>query len=163
MWIEYHSEILAVESKLTEYFTQSKPIFSDSYERLAPPGLSETCWWEVYEESKKGKPSYLDRAQLLKHYFGLRKHQARTKYSGQMTLLYLFWEPANWEQIATCQKHRREIQEFQRAVDGSAIQFRSLTYADLWCDWMNVPELADHIRELRARYLVPVDLSNQDR
>jgi hypothetical protein len=37
------------------------------YERLAPP-KSDSYWWRVYEEAKRGTEQDLGRAQLIKHY-----------------------------------------------------------------------------------------------
>ena len=75
VWIETDTVDLAIESKLTEYLVPKRPAFSPAYDRLAPPGLAEPCWWQVYEQAKTAAPGYLDIAQLVKHYFGLRKHR----------------------------------------------------------------------------------------
>lgn len=156
VWIECEGEIIAVESKLTEYFTKTKPEFSDAYERLGPPGFSEQCWWDLYQEAKKGVRSYLDRAQLLKHYFGLRKYQQSTRFTGQMKFLYLFWEPTNAGEIEICKQHRSELAEFHKSVATSTIKFHSMSYLELWNAWENAPELADHVRHLRERYQLKV-------
>lgn len=158
VWIDYGQEIIAVESKLTEYFKKTKPKFSEAYERLAPPGLSEPCWWKLYQQSREADPSYLDRAQLLKHYFGLRKFRQRERFPGQVTLLYLFWEPTNWIEIEACRAHRREVQEFSDSVTGSQVGFRWMPYAQLWAEWQQVPQLLDHVAQLLSRYQVGVTL-----
>jgi hypothetical protein len=156
--IDYDREIIAVESKLSEYFQRTKPEFTEAYERLAPPRLSEPCWWEVYQEAKKGEPSYLDRAQLLKHYFGLRKFQETKPFSGQVTLLYLYWEPTNAREIETCHRHRSELAEFEKSVASSTVKFCSMSYPELWNAWQAIPKLDEHVRHLRERYEMKVDL-----
>lgn len=158
VWVEYEQETIAVESKLTEYFKKTQPKFSKAYEGLAPPGLSEPCWWNLYQQSKQSEPSYLDRAQLLKHYFGLRKFQQQERFPGQVTLLYLFWEPTNWIQIEACRAHRREAQEFSEAVAGSQVRFRWMPYAQLWAEWQQVPQLVDDVGKMRTRYQFGVTL-----
>ena len=155
--IDYDHEIIAVESKLSEYFQKTKPEFTEAYERLAPPRLSESGWWEVYQESKKGEPSYLDRAQLLKHYFGLRKFQETKQFSGQVTLLYLYWEPTNASEIETCYRHRSELAEFEKSVANSTVKFCSMSYPKLWNAWQAIPELDEHVRHLRERYQIKVE------
>lgn len=156
VWIEFDGEIIAIESKLTEYFTKTKPEFSPAYERLAPPGLSEPCWWNLYQEAKKGTPSYLDRAQLLKHYFGLRKFQQKKDAPGQMTLLYLYWRPVNADDIEVCKSHQSELAEFESSAADSEIKFRPMTYSQLWREWQQVSELTEHASNLQTRYQVEV-------
>jgi hypothetical protein len=73
VWIDRSDEVIAIESKLTEYFVEKQAKFSKACDRLAPPDHSEFCWWTVYEQAKEGKAQHLDIAQLIKHYFGLWK------------------------------------------------------------------------------------------
>lgn len=158
VWIEFDGEVIAIESKLTEYLAKTKPEFSPAYERLAPPGLSEPCWWNLYQDAKKGTPTYLDRAQLLKHYFGLRKFQQKKDAPGQITLLYLYWKPGNADDIEICKSHQLELAAFERSVADSEIKFCSMSYLQLWRDWQKVPELADHVHNLQSRYEAEVHL-----
>jgi hypothetical protein len=153
VWIERGNDVVAVESKLLEYLTPKKPDFSSAYDRLAPP-KSDPDWWRVYEEAKKGKEQYLDRAQLVKHYFGLNKFRKDHSECPQPTLLYLFWEPLNWQDVRECSQHRDEIKAFEEAVSDSQIKFCWMTYNDLWEQWSTVPDLTAHARCLKARYQV---------
>jgi len=153
VWIERENDVVAVESKLLEYLSPKKPEFSPTYEGLAPP-KSDPCWWEVYEEAKKGTEGYLDRAQLIKHYFGLNEFRHRHHECPKLTLLYLFWEPLNWSELGECRKHRDEVGDFAQAVANSPIKFRWMAYNDLWEEWSVVPDLAEHASHLKARYQV---------
>lgn len=127
VWIERDREVVAVESKLLEYL--KKPGFSTAYDRLAPP-KSDPIWWSLYGEAKKGTEQHLDRAQLVKHYFGLNQfRQCHTEWPA-LTLLYLFWEPLNWGEFGECTKHREEVQAFAQEVANSPIKFRCL-----WCSF----------------------------
>lgn len=153
VWIERENAIVAVESKLLEYLTPKASEFSPTYEGLAPP-KTDPCWWGVYEEAKKGTEGHLDRAQLIKHYFGLNEFRHRHPECPRLTLLYLFWEPLNWSELGECRKHRDEVGAFAQAVAKSPIEFRWMTYNDLWEEWSTVPDLAAHASHLTARYQV---------
>jgi hypothetical protein len=151
VWIEREHAFVGVESKLLEYLTPKKPEFSAVYARLKPP-TTDPCWWGVYEEAKQGTEGHLDRAQLIKHYFGLNEFRLRHCECPKLTLLYLFWEPLNWSELEECRKHRIEVGAFAQAVANSPIEFRWMTYNDLWEEWSAVPDLATHASLLKARY-----------
>ena len=152
VWIETDTVDLAIESKLTEYFVARRPVFSKAYDRLAPPVLAEPCWWQIYEQAKTTTPGHLDIAQLVKHYFGLRKHQQTT---GQTKpILFLYWEPLNAQTIPACQQHQHELAQLTTAVQESAITFRTMTYSQLWSSWSRISELAQHASNLINRYEV---------
>ena len=153
VWIERENDVVAVESKLLEYLDPKKAEFAPTYEGLAPP-KSDPCWWEVYKESKEGTEAHLDRAQLVKHYFGLNEFRQRHPECPTLTLLYLFWEPLNWSEFGECKKHREEVAAFAQAVANSPIKFQWMTYNDLWEEWSIVPDLAAHASHLKARYQV---------
>lgn len=153
VWIERENEIVTVESKLLEYLDQKKPEFARAYEELKPP-TSDPCWWEVYKEANKGTEGHLDRAQLVKHYFGLNEFRRGQQECPKLTLLYLFWEPLNWNELKECRKHREEVGAFAQAVADSPIEFRWMTYNDLWEKWNAVPDLKAHASHLKARYEV---------
>jgi len=151
--IERDTDIVAVESKLLEYLTPKRPMFSDAYERLAPPE-SDPIWWDAYEKAKGGDPQYLDRAQLVKHYFGLNNFRKKNPEGPGLTLLYIFWEPLNRQDVEECRQHREEVKTFVDSLSNSQIQFQWMTYNDLWEEWSAVPDLATHAQRLKARYQV---------
>jgi hypothetical protein len=153
VWIERDDEVIAVESKLLEYLTPKKPEFSLRYESLAHP-KSDPRWWRVYEEAKVGVEQHLDRAQLLKHYFGLNKFRNDHPERAEPTLLYIFWEPLNWQNFDEYGMHREEVKNFTSAISGSPVRFSWMTYNDLWGEWSDIPDLATHAHHLKARYQV---------
>jgi len=161
VWIERRADAVAIESKLLEYLGAKKPKFAQAYEQMKPPN-SEACWWAMCAESwaNGAKAQYLDCAQLVKHYFGLRRLQQRAEKAGLqvpgVTLLYIFWEPLNWHEIAECIAHRKEIEQFASRVKGSSIPFCWQSYAELWDSWAEVPGLATHSSNLKARYEVSI-------
>jgi hypothetical protein len=97
---------------------------------------------------------YLDAAQLIKHTCGLSH-----VFKGQeVVLLYLFWEPANYEDFCEFAKHRDELDRFAQLSAGSGIKFAWKSYLDLWNDWANLsPEWARvHAASLLERYAVEI-------
>lgn len=152
---------VAIESKFLEYLTPKMAEFSDSYARDRFP-YAEISWWGVLEESERGGVKYLDVAQLVKHYLGLKTMLEQSKQTATLApsvcLLYLFWEPVNWMDIAECRTHREEIVEFSKKVSGSEVAFLSLSYLDLWQEWEAIPAFAEHVKRLQARYRVVMEL-----
>ena len=154
-------EVVAIESKFFEYFSRKNAKFSPSYSKANLP-FAEDSWWKVMEDAKKAGRQYLDVAQLVKHYFGLihlLEHGDPTGWKPEKaTLLYLFWEPDNWQEVEICQTHRGEITDFQSGVSQSKIHFRSISYPELWRTWASEPSLETHIRHLRKKYVIHVSL-----
>jgi hypothetical protein len=153
VWIDRGAGAVAIESKLLEYLEPKIAEFAPAYERLAPPE-SETCWWAVCDEARRGGPQLLDRAQLVKHYFGLSRLLQSGAVSKDLTLLYLFWEPLNWPEIPECLQHRKELEDFAGMVAGSSISFKWTTYSQLWDEWVEIAALAEHASNLKSRYEV---------
>lgn len=153
VWIEREGETVAVESKLLEYLCPKAARFANAYARLVEQ--AEPCWQEAYAHAECGEKQYLDRAQLIKHHFGLRAYQGQHPEQ-QVHLLYLFWEPLNWCDLPECRQHREELHAFTDLVSSSSLRFRWMTYSQLWEEWSAVPALADHAERLRARYEVCV-------
>jgi hypothetical protein len=146
--------VIAIESKFLEYFQPTKPEFAESYKTME--GVSEPCWWSVCENSWNGQPQHLDIAQLVKHYFGLRRFHTTTKPSPELTLLYLFWEPSNWQDVAECRQHRSGVERLAAGAAASSIAFRWMTYPQLWREWLTIPQLAEHAKNLQARYEIRI-------
>lgn len=70
-------------------------------------------------------------------------------------LLYLYWEPENWREIAECVEHRAELQWFSYSVAGDPARFTSLSYLELWNQWTARGVLdAAASQALRNRYEV---------
>ncbi len=149
--------VLAVESKCTEHLADHTAEFSDAYRERIIDDRRETGWFREMEELRERPKKYrfLNAAQLIKHYFGV----ARTYPNETVTLLYLFWEPANAEDVSLFADHRREIEVFSEAVSGSPVSFVSQSYPELWNEWRGSPEpvwLEEHLENLKARYLVEI-------
>ena len=154
VWVDRRSSAVAIESKLLEYFEPKKPQFAEAYKAMET--VAEPCWWSVCKNAWNGDAQHLDAAQLVKHYFGLRRFQTAAKQPPDLVLLYLFWEPTNWQDIAECRLHRSEVEKLAEQVVASSIAFRWMTYPALWQEWMAIPQLAEHAGNLKARYEICV-------
>lgn len=161
VYLQSDDEVIAIESKFLEHWTPKRANYSGSYRKDSLP-LAEDCWWQVLEESKAGGLKYLDVAQLVKHYLGLIRLMKQVEEGwkhNEVTLLYLFWEPANAYDIQDCINHRRDIEEMASKVSGSRIKFRSLSYPELWREWESLPGISSHLANLNARYSLAVKLA----
>jgi hypothetical protein len=144
--------VVAVESKCTEFLRGKVAKFAAQYEQ-AVANLFEPQWTAIYRDLVADPRAYrwLDAAQLVKHYLGLRHSHGRDR----VRLLYLFWEPANADDLEVFGAHREEIRSFASTVEGSAVEFKAMSYPDLWREWDRLPGpdwLPGHLSNLRARY-----------
>jgi hypothetical protein len=116
----------------------------------------EGGWAKLYDllKNEGSHFKFLDAAQLVKHYFGLRANFAPKR----TTLLYVYWQPANPNEFQEFARHRSEITEVADLVKGASLKFEHISYTDLWIQWErnaspNSP-VRDHVARLRARYQV---------
>jgi hypothetical protein len=147
--------VLAIESKCTEYMNSHKAKFADAYVDNITDHRTKTGWYAemLTLREQPDKYRFLDAAQLIKHYFGL----AHTYPETPITLIYLFWEPANGGDFNDIKKHRAEINIFSEAVANSEVSFQSLSYPELWEGWESQDQpswLGQHLSNLNSRYLV---------
>ena len=149
--------LVGVESKRYEPFRPAKAnTFSEAYDsRDWGEGMAR--FTAMRRALAEGRQSYrcLDAVQLVKHAYGLRT-QGLKRAKGAV-LVYLHAAPATWasgkpvspEAIA---RHQAEIADFARAVQGDAVTFAPLRWADLLADWAKRPALADHAAAISARF-----------
>jgi hypothetical protein len=110
-------QAVAVESKLTEFLVgRQRAAFSPRY-AAAVAELAHPTWGAEYRRliDEPERFQFLNAAQLVKHYLGLKRSLARLGRS-HGTLLYLFWEPsdaADWPPFA---RHREEIAIFSEQL-----------------------------------------------
>jgi len=135
-------DIIAIESKFLEYFTPKRAYFAPSYSRGALP-LIEDCWWNVLTEAQHAPERHLDVAQLVKHYLGIARLLSEGDAAGwkptNAQLLYLYWEPVT--PTDTCLHHRADLQWLASKVIDSCVEFRSMSYLELWHAWEQEPAL----------------------
>ena len=109
------TQVLAIESKCTEPFSVHEASFSSGYEALLKP--AHRSWREEFDRLVQDprRYRYLDAAQLIKHYLGLRacfSHQ-------RITLAYIYWLPVDARDVAACAIHAAEVAEFSLEGQGS--------------------------------------------
>ena len=148
---ESETDIVGVESKFLEYLTPKKPHFADSYNRKNLP-QAEDCWLALIDELKDSGPQYLDAAQLVKHYLGLRKQYPKK----DITLHYVFWEPHNSKEFGCFKQHRKEIDVFTKKVKDSEISFIAENYSELWDGLSKRHLMEEHVDNLINRYQVMI-------
>jgi hypothetical protein len=144
---ELPDEVVAVESKCTEHLGVKGAKFSPRVvERVGE--LAHPTWLARMNDVRADTVRrHLDRAQLLKHYLGIKNCFTATP----AMLLYVFWEPRNWAEFDECVEHRAEVTAFARGLADPLVRFQAQSYAELWAGW-DTP----HARRLAARYLVDV-------
>ena len=71
-------------------------------------------------------------------------------------LLYLLWEPVNWNDFDVFKNHREEIENFANQVKGSTVKFVAKSYPELWIEWDNQKDISDHAANLRSRYSLSI-------
>ena len=149
--------VVAVESKCTEYLTGKKVKAAAGYLALAGKGDERTSsrWFAALSHLSEFR--LLDAYQLVKHYLGLRR-----SYPGlPLTLVYLFWEPANADTFPLFGRHRDEIERFGELVAGDeSCRFAALSYPEHWRELAATPErqawLQSHLASLRRRYEIKI-------
>jgi hypothetical protein len=102
--------------------------------------------------------TYLDVAQLVKHGLGLL-HTYSTDNHKAIALVYLFWEPINWQQFDNFKRHREEIELFSRLIKDNVLGFEAQSYLELWKEWegRSRPDwLPGHLERLYDRYRVEI-------
>lgn len=144
--------VLAVESKLLEHLSPSKPAtFADAYDG-AVETLAHPTWRDAYRRLRRSPDRFalFNSAQIVKHYLGLK-----SAYRDQPArLLYLFWEPTDAARLPPLVAHRAEVGEFAGWVDDPEVGFTWSTYPELWSEWAHSDGAvhAGHLHQLRNRY-----------
>lgn len=149
--------VVGIESKLTEWMTPKRAAFSSAYADEITDWRRDEGWFAQMAHLVRSPGIYrhLDAAQLVKHAFAL----GRLRPAGGVTLLYLYWEPANADSLPACATHRAEIAALSAAVAGSVPAFVARSHDDLWASWAGprAPAWrAAHVAALRRRYHVAV-------
>ena len=145
---------MCVESKFLEILWPKEAKFADSYEG-AIGALAESMWTAVYKELKVDPRlfKFIDAAQLVKHYLGMRNTLGNVK--AEQALLYVYWEPANASEFEEYRRHREEVAYFTEAVGNSQIQFVARSYRELWDEWGDISTwggMKSHLSNLEQRY-----------
>jgi hypothetical protein len=151
-------EVVGVESKCTEFLTAKRKVaVSPGYLALAARGdqRASSRWFGALAHVSEFR--LLDAYQLIKHYLGLTlEYQERPR-----KLVYLYWEPANAEEIPIFAQHRNETDRFTELVAGDpSCAFTALSYPEHWLELETIPDAPDwlhsHLTQLRDKYLIEI-------
>lgn len=145
-----------VECKCLEIFAKKKASFSTRYDSVVD-ALAEPAWKNVFADLKENPNlyRYLDAAQLVKHYLGIRN----TIQGDQSAVLaYVHWEPTNAQEFDVFNQHREELNQFQLSVRGSNVKFIAASYEEVWDRLTNASNLhlAQHVERVRQRYSMAI-------
>ncbi len=150
------AQLVAVTARGADYLGHKPTRLAAAYEAVTlPAGM--TGWQTVMAslQAEPGRYRHLDAVSLLKNAIGL----ARTFPGYQLSLVYLFWEPAHAEALAF-HRHRAEINSLAQTVAGSLVGFAASSFDELWSEWEALSRdawLREMVAELRARYAVAIE------
>ncbi|WGF87368.1 hypothetical protein [Marinivivus vitaminiproducens] len=141
---------------VTEYLARRRPRPSAAPEP-APKHRGLEAWTHLWEEQavEDGPFALLNAHLLIKQAFGL----VALFPDHELLLLYLYWQPSNWERFEAFRRHQEEVQRFADLVEGSRIRFlgRSLSaQLDEWGAPGAPPWLQNHVERMRRRYDVAI-------
>jgi hypothetical protein len=145
---------ICIESAFLETLNEKDARFSPAF-AAAIEQVAEESWAAVYRSLVRTPRQFqhLDAAQLVRDYLGIRGALAPTL--DRLTLLYLYWEPSDADQVPAFVEHRAEVNAFAEAVSGSAVRFVATSYPSLWSEWQRAeswPDAQEHVRLLTERY-----------
>ncbi|GHT08707.1 hypothetical protein FACS189426_04960 [Bacteroidia bacterium] len=135
-YLENDKVIIGFESKYTEYFEAKIEHTNKNLQKYhnnkkleyLPNGFMSIIQYYLL----KSEEMNLDVAQLIKHTIGLINNKGNKK----PILVYIYWQPTNWESIDICKKHIQEIEEFSRIIKGF-IEFIPISYTEFWNKYPN--------------------------
>lgn len=150
--VQTQDSLIGIESKRFEPFRDQKSVsLSPAYDRPVW-GDNMRRYEQMCDRLRTGavKFNHLDAAQLVKHAFGLVTEARRRGRSP--VLFYIFAEPTSRAGKAIPHedilRHREEITEFARAVDGDEVAFQFSSYRDWISTWPNGGDLQAHGRAI---------------
>ena len=136
--------LVGVESKLTEHLSPRAPRpWKPAYRRPAMLAALDAGWATLFADLLAGRwaPRHVDAGQLVRHALSLR---------GAHHLVYLYWEPANGDELPEVLAHREEVEEMLVRVGSAAPRLHALPWSRLIDGWE--AQAPVHVAALRARY-----------
>jgi len=154
-YLEDDDHVVGIESKYTEWLTPKLPNHDGNLTtylnranklRAVPDGFVREVIGHYASVREK---LFLDAAQLVKHTLGLLARAAENDTSP--VLAYVYWVPGNDIDLAEHNRHVLEIADFEQRIS-PFLDFRALSYAELWKVLEDELYYRDTARLLRARY-----------
>ena len=148
----------------------------EPYRTLKDPPISETFWRPKWGDRMNGYQSirdalyrnkklytHLDAAQLFKHALALRAQvtlSGRDHHGKKPILMYIYAEPSVWPRSGKSvsqeakSKHRKEIADFAKRVEGDEVRFVPCSYRTLLSSWKEcgAPDVRVHAEAVLARF-----------
>ncbi len=146
--LESTENVIGIESKFTEPLCKTLPEIQQSYIRKSFINCDD-AWWNLLEAARTWKRSYFDVAQVIKHALSLFN---TFRDSRHVHLVYLYWAPLNAVDFSEYKFHADDVQKATDIVRRSDVKFISMTYSELWTQWLGNPNLKNHAENLRKRY-----------
>ena len=161
-YFENQETIIGVESKFTEHLKtnldHTKKNLCKYYNRTEleylPKGFMNSIVFHYISSSKK---MYLDVAQLIKHSIGLINESK--KADKKAILVYIYWQPDNWEDIDVFKQHKKELDDFAERISKfkDAIEFKHLSYIEFWDTYKKDKMFSEHIGRVENRYRFSIE------
>jgi len=153
-YLENSNTIIGFESKFTEYFNadfeHTKKNLCKYYNRKELNYLHKDFMNNiVLQYISESEKMYLDVSQLIKHSIGLINESK--KVNKKAILVYIFWEPENWQEVESCKKHKEELDDFLKRI-GKFIEFQHFSYSEFWKEYENCELVKEHIALVKQRY-----------
>jgi len=153
-YLENSNTIIGIESKFTEYFNadfeHTKNNLCKYYNRKELNYLHKDFMNNiVLQYISESEKMYLDVAQLIKHSIGLINESK--KVNKKAILVYIFWEPENWQEVENCKKHKKELDAFSKRIS-KFIEFQHFSYSEFWKEYENCELVKKHIALVKQRY-----------
>ncbi|WP_417318495.1 PGN_0703 family putative restriction endonuclease [Erythrobacter aureus] len=154
--VQTQGNLIGIESKRFEPFRDQKSVsLSSAYDRPVW-GDNMQRYEQMRDRLRSGSVRFrhLNAVQLVKHAFGLVTEARRRGRSP--VLFYIFAEPTSRAGKAIPHedilRHREEITEFARAVDGDEVAFQFSSYRDWISTWPDACDLQAHGRAIIERF-----------
>jgi hypothetical protein len=152
--------VVAVESKFVE---QIAPTHTASFASIYAEAIAAAHpSWRARVALLRASPDeyrFFNAAQIVKHYLGLKADRPQLVGERKTILLYVYWEPADPETHRFFARHRAEVAHFADGLADEQIEFRSLSYRELWAQWRAAGggERRRHVEALETRYLLDLN------
>lgn len=155
-YLENEKVIIGIESKFTEYFKNSikhtKGNLCKYYKRKELSYLPDKFNSLISEYIECPDELHLDVAQLIKHIIGLVR--TKNQKNKEAILIYIYWQPENWQDFENCKQHIEDINEFAKKVKEfeGIITFKPMSYHSFWKEFESCDILKEHLENVKTRY-----------
>lgn len=136
-----------IESKLLEPLGYTRKKLTSGHLKVIRR-TGDEVWGKLAEDIYRCRLAfrYVDVAQLLKHWMGVRNHHDGYR----VMILYVYWEPSDWNIFDHFREHRKELADLNERLHTAAIKFHAISYASIWEEMKRYEP--EHVNRLEGRY-----------